>query len=350
MDYTTGMKQELFDCDIHHGTPSREEWLEYLEEPYRSEVAEAGLRRLVSGMRHEDGGLRWDVKVDSPEDYVREHMNPLNVRRGILTGVYGCMAGIPDPDYAAAICQAYNEYTLKKWLPVDERFLAGIMVPMQDPLLAAEEVERLAGHPQLCCVRVWGGSERIPLGQRFYWPLYEAANRHGLPIHVHPSTTTVIANSATSAAGNVTTYLQSHVCLPQFYQANLISLVLEGVFEKFPALRFLFVEGGFGWLPHVLWRMDKEYKGLRQQAPLLKRLPSAYVRDHVRLASQPIEEPQKPEQLGQLIDMMGGPEMLFYASDFPHFDFDPPSVFSRSLGEGTLRKILHDNASSFFAR
>ena len=338
----------IFDCDVHHGTPNRDEWAAYLDEPYRSEVAEFGLRVLKSGIRHEDGGLRWDVQADKPEQVIEQLLDRYGHRYAILTGNYGCVAGNPDPEYAAAICKAYNDYTVDKWLAADERFLMGIKVPLQDPQLAAAEIDRLADHPQAACVAFWGGSERIPFGQRWYWPIYEACERHGLPIHVHPSTTTGLANHATSAAGNLTNYLQWHVALPQFYQAHLISLVLEGVFERFPGLRFAFVEGGFGWLPHVVWRMDKEYKALRQQAPRLKRLPSDYVRDHVRLTTQPIEEPDKPGQLEQLIDMMGGPEVLMYASDFPHFDFDPPEVLPKRLGEEALRKILHDNAAAFF--
>jgi len=139
-----------------------------------------------------------------------------------------------------------------------------------------------------------------------------------------------------------------HICLPQFYQAHLVSLVLEGVFERFPNLQFAFVEGGFGWVPHVVWRMDKEYKGLRQQAPVLKRLPSDYVRDHVKLTTQPIEEPAKLDHLSQIIDMLGGPEMLMYASDFPHWDFDPPTVLPKRLGEDAIQKILYKNAAEFF--
>src|SRR5690606_2084977 len=132
---------------------------------------------MFPGTRSEDGGNRWYVSALTAQDVVRDHMNPLNVRRGILTGVYGPTASSLDVDYAAAMCRAYNDYTLDKWLSVDDRFLAGIMVPTQDPIQAAEEIERLAGHPQLCCVRIAGGSERIPFGQRFYWPLWEAAAR-----------------------------------------------------------------------------------------------------------------------------------------------------------------------------
>ena len=339
---------QLIDCDVHHPVPSQEQWLQYLDEPYRSEVARWGLRSLRSGIRYEEGGNRWDASARNAETVREQLLEPYGHTYALLTGNYGPVAGIPDADYVDALCRAYNDFTAEYWLKADSRFHMAIKVPLQDPHLAAKEIDRWAGHPQVKAVSFWGGAERIPFGQRFYWPIYEAASRHRLPIHVHPATTATIASAATSAAGPVSTYLQAHVCLPQFYQAHLVSLIFEGVFEHFPDLRFAFVEGGFGWAPHVVWRMDKEYKGLRQQAPVLRRLPSEYVRDHIKFTTQPIEEPAKTEHLIQLIDMLGGPEMLMFASDFPHWDFDPPSVLPKRLGEDALRKILYANAAEFF--
>ena len=338
----------LVDCDIHHASPNKEEWLQYLDEPYRTEFARNGPRSLLSGIRYEDGGSRWDASAAKPEHVVEQLLNKYGHRFALLTGNNGSVAGNPDPDYAAAVCKAYNDFTIEKWLPVDDRFVMSMMVPMQDPQLAVREIERLAGHPRIVSIEFWAAAERIPFGSRFYWPIYEAAQRHNLPIHVHPSTINTIAAPATSAAGNVTNYLQAHTSLPQFYQAHTISLVLEGVFEVFPGLKIALIEGGFAWAPHVLWRMDKEYKGLRQQAPRLRRLPSEYVRDHVRFGTQPIEEPKKVSHLEQIIDMLGGPEMLLFCTDFPHWDFDEPSVLPKRLGEGAIRKILHDNAVEFF--
>jgi predicted TIM-barrel fold metal-dependent hydrolase len=251
---------------------------------------------------------------------------------------------MPDADYAAAVCRAINDWTIATWLPVDSRYKAGIHVPLQDPQLAADEIDRLGSHPDVVAVCVSGTASRIPLGQRYFWPIYAAAERNDLAIHFHPSTTSVIANTASTVAGMASTYLESHTALPQFYQAYLISMVFEGVFEKFPGLRVMFIEGGVSWLVHVMWRMDKEYKALRQQAPHLKRLPSAYVLDHVRLGTQPIEEPLKPGQLLQIFDMIHADRTLVYASDYPHFDFDPPTVLPKDLSDTTRQRILHDNA------
>jgi uncharacterized protein len=351
---------QLIDCDIHHAHRSREDWVNYLREPYRSEVARMGLRPMQPGYRYEDGGGRWDLKPESglpagtDVDFTRrELLDRYDVRYGILTAYTGPVAGMPDPEYVYAICQAMNDFTADVWLSADPRFRMGIHVPAtQDPHLAAREVERWADHPGVCCVCICASAERIPFGQRYYWPLYEAAARHGLPLHFHPSTTSCTAMMGTTPAGMGNTYLEVHTCLPQFYMAHLVSFMFEGVFERIPGLRIALVEGGFGWLPHLLWRMDKEYKALRQQSPLLKRLPSEYIRDHVRLATQPIEEPKKAGHLVRLIEMIhetvDSDEVLMYASDFPHYDFDEPAVIPKALGETTLRKILHDNAAAFF--
>lgn len=345
----------IIDCDIHHAVGHPEEYLELLEEPYRSEIKEYGERRLFSGIRFEHGGYRLDsVSADGrkggfdPHWTAEQLMDRYGHRYGLLTGSNANISGNPDPDYTAAICRAFNDYTIKYWLPADERFRMGITVPVQDPALAVREIERLAGHPKVICILIGATAARIPLGNRFFWPIYEACHRLNLPIHLHPSTTAVIANHASMASGMATNYLQSHCALPQFYQSELISLILEGVFEKFPNLKVAFVEGGISWLPHVLWRMDKEYKALRQQAPFLKKLPSDYIRDHVRFSTQPVEEPKKGEHLLQIFDMIDARHTVMYSSDYPHFDFDEPSVLPKALGAETLQRILHDNACEFF--
>lgn len=341
----------VIDCDFHHVWRSEEELLAFMPEPYKTEIGQFGLRKLSSGIRYEEGGLRWDAvppgggTPGSDPEYARtHHLDKHGVRAVLLSGQTGPTAGIPDPDYTAAVCRAMNDHTIAHWLPVDPRYKLGLQVPLQDPQLAVAEIERLGGHPDAVALCLSGTASRIPLGSRYYWPLYEAAQRHNLAIHFHPSTTAVIANHASTAGGMATTYLESHTALPQFYQAYLISMVFEGVFERFPRLRVMFIEGGISWLVHVLWRMDKEFKGLRQQAPHLKRLPSAYVFDHVRLGTQPIEEPTRPEHLLQIFEMIQAEKTLLWCSDYPHFDSDAPTVLPKGLTESARQRILHDNA------
>ena len=346
---------QIIDCDIHQPNPTHEEWLEFLDEPYRTEVARYGPRRVNSGLRFEEGGSRWDlqepingIRPSEPAFYSTQLFDRYGIQAGLLSGNNGLVAGIPDPDYVEALARALNDYYLERWIPADPRFNLSLRVAQQDPAEAVRVIDRLGDHPRVVSVSVFVTANRIAFGERFYWPLYEAAQRHNLPLHFHPSTTAVIANAASTAAGMATTYLESHVCLPQFYMAQVASMVLNGVFEKFPRLRVGLIEGGISWLPHLLWRMDSEFRGLRQQVPFLKRMPSEYVRSNVRLATQPLEEPDNPKYLGQIFDMVGGDDIVMYASDFPHWDFDEPDRIGRALPGADLDKIMHGNAAEFF--
>ena len=66
----------------------------------------------------------------------------------------------------------------------DERFYASISVSPTDPQQAAAEIHRLGDHARVLQVIMPAGA-RMPYGNRFYHPIYEAAQEHGLPICVH---------------------------------------------------------------------------------------------------------------------------------------------------------------------
>jgi predicted TIM-barrel fold metal-dependent hydrolase len=131
---------------------------------------------------------------------------------------------------------------------------------------------------------------------------------------------------------------------------QVVSLVLEGVFQKFPKLRFVAIEGGLAWIPGVLWRLDKNWKALRSLVPWVDRLPSEILVDHVRFTSQPIEEPKKKEHLDQLLDMIRADRTLMFSSDYPHWDNDGPTAVFRNLPEELKARILRENALETFPR
>jgi predicted TIM-barrel fold metal-dependent hydrolase len=358
MKHHYGMGDEnkmIIDCDVHHSRKGKYDLAEYLPEPWKSEILRYGERTLGAGILQQEGGNRWDLKAPDgggagtdPAFMKQQLLDKYNYSYAILTGSGHHITGVPDPDYAAAMCSAYNDHTIDRWLPQDERFRSVIWLAHQDPPAAARELERLGDHPGM--VMGWFSStSRVPFGQRFYYPIYEVAERKGLPIGIHPGqANAMMAQAASTAAGMARTYLEFHTCVSQTYMSHLVSLIFEGVFERFPGLKFVFVEGGFAWLPHLMWRMDAHYKGLRQQAPWLKRLPSEYVMDHVRITTQPLEEPKKEEHLLQIFDMIDAENILMYASDYPHWDFDKPTVLPKKLSDTVRRKIMHDNAAALF--
>ena len=102
-------------------------------------------------------------------------------------------------------------------------------------------------------------------------------------------------------------------------------------------------------MPSLMWRIDKEWKGLRSNTPWVKRPPSDYIRDHIRLTVQPVDAPPAPVYLEQIIDQLESDTILMFATDYPHWDFDAPDRALPPVVKGDLkRRILAANAAAFY--
>lgn len=344
----------IVDCDVHNAFRSLSDLLPYIEDVWKSRVA-FGFSGVGPGYYSAVGVMRRDAK---PDDGSTEGSDPALTRSQLLD-TYGIdyailtgaeilrVATMTDPNYAAALARAYNRWMVDTWLAADERFLGALIVAPQDPLLAAEEIDRVGDHPRIVEV-LMGSATQVPYGRRQYWPIYEAAARHGLPIAIHPGTEgSGIANPPT-AAGYPSTYLEWHTDLSQNFMAQLVSLVCEGVFVQFPDLKFVLTEGGVSWLPHLMWRLDKNWKALRSDVPWLTRLPSEYIKENVRLTTQPIEEPENPEQLLQIFEMIDARHTVMFSSDYPHWDFDDPFWAFRFVPDDLKRHIFSETARDVY--
>ena len=125
-------------------------------------------------------------------------------------------------------------------------------------------------------------------------------------------------------------------------------MVVEGIFERFPALRVIMIECGFAWMPSLAWRLDATWKRLKDEVPHLKRSPSEVMREHVFVSTQPIEEPERPEHLLDTMEWIGWDRILF-ASDYPHWDFDDPRyAFKVPLTAAEKAAIFAGNAVNFY--
>src|SRR5258708_33597350 len=109
-------------------------------------------------------------------------------------------------------------------------------------------------------------------------------------------------------------YIEEYAGMAQVFQSQLTSIVSEGVLDLFPTLRITLLESGFTWLPAFMWRFDKEWHNLRRLVPWVKRAPSEYIREHVRLTVQPLDAPEDVRQLLEVVDELGSDDMLMYAS------------------------------------
>ena len=99
--------------------------------------------------------------------------------------------------------------------------------------------------------------------------------------------------------------------------------VINGLPERFPQLKVIWVESGLAWVPFLMQRLDHEYLKRTSEAPLLKRLPSEYMRE-MYYTSQPMEM-DNLELLESTMEAINAETQLLYASDWPHWDFDLPS-------------------------
>ncbi|HLZ09752.1 MAG TPA: amidohydrolase family protein, partial [Chloroflexota bacterium] len=129
----------------------------------------------------------------------------------------------------------------------------------------------------------------------------------------------------------------------------ILNMVVEGLFDQFPTLRIACVESGFTWLPGLMWRIDKEWKGLRRETPWNHQLPSEYIRQHLRFTTQPLDAPPETSQFLDVIDQLGSDDLLMFSTDYPHWHFDnPAAALPPGLSEPLTRKIMADNARAFY--
>ena len=130
--------------------------------------------------------------------------------------------------------------------------------------------------------------------------------------------------------------------------AHTSSLICEGVFEKFPNFKFLFVEHDVFWVPGLMWHMDADWKSLRDYTPWVKRLPSEYLREHIRFGSQPFPNPPDRQALDTFLDWLHADEVMVFASDYPHWDWEEPSGFMRGLDPTLRGRVMYETAAELY--
>jgi uncharacterized protein len=188
-----------------------------------------------------------------------------------------------------------------------------------------------------------------PFGPPAYHPIYEAAAEVGLPIAIHQGGENQGGLTSYVAGGFLSTRMSFHAAMTQAAAHHLTSFISNGVFERFPTLKLLLVEGGVSWIPWLMWGLDANYGLLRQECAQVKRLPSEYFREHVRVTTQPLEESRRPRQLAELLEGFGGVEdVLCFSTDYPHWDTDEPDYVERRLPAAWHRKVFYENAAALY--
>jgi len=343
----------VIDCDIHNTIPTIQALFPYLSDHWREYISQSAFRG--PGDTAYPSGARTSVRPDATAGdgrppgsdlaLLREQvLDPWGVDIGILTCAYA-VESIHNPDTAAALASALNDWQIAEWLEKEPRLRASIVVPSQQPEMAAREIDRVGAHPGFVQVFLPVCSPML-YGNRHYYPLFEAVVRHDLAIGLHFGGA---PGNPPTGAGWPSYYAEEYVGMAQVFQSQILNLIVEGAFDRFPTLRVACIEGGFTWVPALMWRLDKEWKGLQREVPWNKHLPSEYIRRHMRFTLQPLDAPPDPAQMREVFAQLGSEDLIMFATDYPHWHFDTPAeAFPAGLPAALERKILAENARAFY--
>jgi uncharacterized protein len=344
------------DCDLHPAMPSAKTLLPYLGAYWRDQVADRHIDTypfmLTSYPPNAPLSARpdWRQANGAPGGTLdmirRQALDPFGTRFAICNVLHGAVA-LFNEDMAAAFCSAINDWAAKELLDPEPRLRASMVVPIHNPELAVAEIERVAKDRRFVQVLLLVGNEML-LGRRIYWPIYAAAERLDLTIGIHTGST---YRHAPMSSGWPAHRVEDYIAQSTAFESQLLSFLAEGVFQKFPALKLVLLESGFTWLPNLLWRTSKTWRGVRPEVPWIDRPPSEIIRDHVRVTLQPVDAPAgDPDTLRRTLDHIGSDRMLLFSTDYPHWQFDGEDALPDGLPDALIARVLIDNPLDTYPR
>src|SRR5216683_2305285 len=212
----------------------------------------------------------------------------------------------PQTDAEVALGNAYNRWLIEEILPQDTRHKP-----------------------------VWHNS---------YMRLYAALQETGKPLGFHAG-----FSWADPSFQQLNRFIGMHsLSFAHYNMVHMTNWVLNGLPERFPKLKVIWIESGLAWVPFVMQRLDSEYMMRTSECPLLKRKPSEYIQE-MYFTSQPLER-SNMKLTQATFEAIRADSQLLYASDWPHWDFDAPSSITKLpfLKEEAKRNILGLNAARLF--
>lgn len=344
------------DCDLHPPLPSTAALLPYLPDYWRDQFANRHIDRMGFNLTSYPPNSPLSARPDwrgpngAPGGDLallqREALDRFGTRLAICNPLHGAIA-LFNADMAAALCSAVNDWVARELLDREPRLRASILVPLHDPQAAVAEIERVAADRRFVQVLLLVMGD-LMLGRRLYWPIYAAAEKLGLPIGLHAGST---YQRAPTPAGWPSHKVEDYVAQSSAFENQLVGFLAEGVFQKFPRLKLVLIESGVTWLPPLIWRTGKLWRGVRPEVPWIDRAPGEIIREHVRLTLQPVDAPAgEPELLERTLDHLGCDDMLLFSTDYPHWHFEGDDALPKGLSPERVRKLAVDNPLATYPR
>lgn len=368
---------KVFDSDMHIMEPP-DLWQRFTAEEFRDQAPRGMTSENVRDLRtvHPDGtpwgaksrsvrlepqtarGSNYEKNQDLYADHAGRGWGPdcqieaMDVE-GIDTAILFPTRGLHtlaepnmNPQLARALARAYNDWLAGFCSYSPSRLIGAAMVSPFDMNDAVEEVERAVEDLGFRAVFMRSNlMNNTPWDDRYYEPLWDALERHDIPIGFHEASTSGARQSGEQFEQN---FMLRRVYAQPFEQMMAFgSFTGGGVLERHPNLRAAFLEANCSWLPWLLWRLDEGYEREADAfSPELKMAPSDYYKRQVWVSVEPDELPA--------LDAIArhGNDRLVFSTDYPHGDSKYPlaveSFLELPLTEEDKRKILWDNCAQFY--
>jgi predicted TIM-barrel fold metal-dependent hydrolase len=253
-----------------------------------------------------------------------------------------------DKELAHECVRAYNDFVIDEWCPAGPpgMFVPTVITTLWDPVLAAAEIRRCADRG----ARALSFPENtVPLGLPSYWtdhwnPVWDACQETDIPLCLHIGTSGQVPQPSPDAPDAL-----SFSVLQVGSIMSSVNLMMSPVCRNYPGVKFVFSEGGIGWVPNALERADRMWLRHRHYTGLDETLPSEIFRRSMYLCM--IEEPVCLRYRDDI-----GVDRIMWECDYPHTDTTWPDsqaateeVFAAAgASSDEIEAITHGNAERVF--
>jgi len=356
----------IIDADCHHfENESLVEIIEFIEDPVLKQTAKSELwgrgertttlfpgnigHQTLSG-RITRAGLR---KAEKTTEGGAHRDTQLTLRSMDAMGVdYACLfptpmltlALHPQTEVEVQVSRAYNRWLTERILAQEPRIKALPYLPFNDPEATYQTVKEFGDKKGVIGFTVVSVRYN-PVYDNAYMKTYSLLEEMGKPLAFHSA-----YNWSDRLFSTTNRFIVTHaVGFTLFNALPCANWIVNGLPERFPKLKVIWMEGGLAWIPWVMQRLDNEYKMRSSECPSLRKLPSEYMRE-MYYTTQPLEIPDDLRVLETTFKMVRAETQLLWSSDYPHWDMDLPSrIYNLSLlSEKGKRNILGENARKLF--
>lgn len=367
---------KVFDADAHVIYPA-DLWQTYLPEKYRHRLdrkAPAGLdtynpvtvdgrwsqhKTSLYGQFQKAIGWTTEDMLEQYGDIVVEGFTGDRVANALaVDGIDFCviygpeydmwLSGI-DPELQAAMTRAYNRWGADMRESSNGRVITSGPVPLNDVGRAVEEIQYAYDELGIRCF--WtrpGYTNHRNLGDKYYDPIYELLQDLDCAFATHEF---MGLNAQTEGVDRFDTFTEWHTVVHAHEAQNAcMSMIVNGVFERFPRLRTAYMEAGCGWLPSWLHRIDEHLEMAGDwEFPELTMNATEYFKRNCWISTE-CEDPFVADVIRWL-----GDDRIVWESDFPHPDSKYPGTVQYFLDlepdlitEESKRKIMWQNAVDLY--